>query len=121
MNSNQSAVKMKKSSNDAGHFRIFATVMLGILAAIALIPLILIVIASFTDETALLRDGYSFLPAKFSLAAYVYMVQQGKIIFRAYGISLLVTCVGTVVSVLITAMIAYPMSRSSISRIRSGR
>ena len=48
---------MKKSSNDAGHFRIFATVMLGILAAIALIPLILIVIASFTDETALLRDG----------------------------------------------------------------
>ncbi|MDY6333663.1 MAG: carbohydrate ABC transporter permease [Lachnospiraceae bacterium] len=113
MNSNQSAVKMKKSSNDAGHFRIFATVMLGILAAIALIPLILIVIASFTDETALLRDGYSFLPAKFSLAAYVYMVQQGKIIFRAYGISLLVTCVGTVVSVLITAMIAYPMSRKN--------
>ena len=96
MNSNQSAVKMKKSSNDAGHFRIF-----------------LIVIASFTDETALLRDGYSFLPAKFSLAAYVYMVQQGKIIFRAYGISLLVTCVGTVVSVLITAMIAYPMSRKN--------
>ena len=106
MNSNQSAVKMKKSSNDAGHFRIFATVMLGILAAIALIPLILIVIASFTDETALLR-------AKLSLAAYVYMVQQGKIIFRAYGISLLVTCVGTVVSVLITAMIAYPMSRKN--------
>lgn len=102
-----------RKSNDAKHFNIFATVVLAILTAIALIPLILIVIASFTDENALLRNGYSFFPAKWSLDAYVYMVQQHTVILRAYGISLLVTLIGTVVSVLITTMIAYPMSRKN--------
>ena len=99
--------------NDAKRFRIISTVVLGILAVIALLPIILIVIASFTDETTLLRNGYSFFPEKWSTDAYVYMFQQGATIFRAYGISVLVTVVGTLISVLITTMIAYPMSRKN--------
>lgn len=100
-------------ASDAKRFEIISTVILGILAVIALLPIILIVIASFTDETTLLRNGYSFLPEKWSADAYVYMLQQGATIFRAYGISVLVTLVGTVISVLITTMIAYPMSRKN--------
>lgn len=104
---------VSKSSNDSRNFRIASTILLGILSAIALIPLILIVIASFTEETTLLRNGYSFLPVKWSLDAYVYMIQQGKTIGRAYGISLLVTAIGTLTSLLLTTMIAYPMSRKN--------
>ena len=100
-------------ASDAKRFEIISTVILGILAVIALLPIILIVIASFTDETTLLRNGYSFLPEKWSTDAYVYMLQQGATIFRAYGISVLVTVIGTVISVLITTMIAYPMSRKN--------
>ena len=98
-------------ASDAKRFEIISTVILGILAVIALLPIILIVIASFTDETTLLRNGYSFFPEKWSTDAYVYMLQQGATIFRAYGISVAVTLIGTVISVLITTMIAYPMSR----------
>jgi putative aldouronate transport system permease protein len=107
----------KKSMNaehipsDAKRFEITSTVVLAILAVIALLPLILILIASFTDETTLLRNGYSFFPEKWSTDAYVYMFQQGATIFRAYGISVAVTVIGTLISVLITTMIAYPMSR----------
>lgn len=90
-----------------------ATVILSILVIIALLPIGLIVIASFTEETALLRDGYSFLPAALSTDAYYYMVKQGAVIVRAYGISFLVTTVGTIGSVVITTMLAYPMSRKS--------
>ncbi len=100
-------------ASDAKRFEIISTVILGILAVIALLPIILIVIASFTDETTLLRNGYSFLPKEWSTDAYVYMLQQGSTIFRAYGISVLVTVIGTVISVLITTMIAYPMSRKN--------
>ncbi len=103
-------IKMKRAT-DTKNFKAVATVVLGILTVMALLPIILIVIASFTDETTLLRNGYSFLPEKWSTDAYVYMIQQGATIFRAYGISILVTVIGTVVSVLITTMIAYPMSR----------
>jgi len=100
-------------SNDAKRFRITSTIVLGILAACALLPILLIVIASFTDETTLLRNGYSFIPEKWSGDAYVYMMQQSATILRAYGISILVTVVGTLISVLVTTMIAYPMSRKN--------
>ncbi len=104
-------MKKKLMASDTKIFKIVSTIILGLLALVALLPIILIVIASFTDETTLLRNGYSFLPEMWSADAYVYMIQQGSTIFRAYGISILVTIIGTVVSVLITTMIAYPMSR----------
>ncbi|MBQ7615599.1 MAG: carbohydrate ABC transporter permease [Butyrivibrio sp.] len=114
MNINRAQVaNAEHVASDARNFRIVSTVVLGILAVMALLPIILIVIASFTDETTLLRDGYSFFPKLWSTDAYVYMMQQGSTIFRAYGISVLVTVVGTIISVLITTMIAYPMSRKN--------
>ncbi|MCR5581693.1 MAG: carbohydrate ABC transporter permease [Pseudobutyrivibrio sp.] len=94
-------------------FNRFGTIVLTILVVIALLPIVLIVIASFSDETALIQNGYSYLPKKWSIAAYYYMVKQGVTIFRAYGISFFVTIVGTSISVLLTAMLAYPMSRKS--------
>ena len=98
---------------DEKRFRLIATAILAILSVIALLPIILIVIASFTEEHALLADGYSYFPKAFSLDAYYYMIKQGAIIMRAYGITILVTVLGTVGSVLITTMLAYPMSRRS--------
>ncbi len=92
-------------------FKIFSTVMMIIITLLAFLPFALIFIASFTDETALIRYGYSFFPKKLSIDAYLYMISHAATITRAYGISILVTCVGTVVSVMITTMFAYPMSR----------
>lgn len=94
-------------------FNFVATLLLTLLVVIAALPIVLIVIASFTAETALVKDGYSFFPKAWSLDAYYYMIRQGKMIVRAYGVSFFVTIIGTAVSVLLTAMLAYPMSRKS--------
>lgn len=102
-----------KKMTDQKRFRLGATMILTLLTLITLLPIVLIVIASFTKEQALLENGYSFFPAQWSLDAYYYLLVQGKTIFRAYGVSILVTVVGTGLSVLITAMLAYPMSRKS--------
>jgi len=93
-------------------FRIFALVLLSILTLIAILPFILIIISSFTDESTLVSNGYSYFPAKWSLDSYRYMMQQAKVIFRSYGVSILVTTVGTAMSLLLTTSLAYPMSRS---------
>lgn len=92
-------------------FTIFAAIILGILAILILMPFVLIVISSITNENNLIADGYSFFPKAFSLDAYYYMLVQAKTILRAYGVSLLVTVAGTAISVIVTAMIAYPLSR----------
>lgn len=94
-------------------FRIGATIILTILTVTTLLPIVLIIIASFSDEHSLLTYGYSFFPKAWSLDAYVYMIHQGTTILRAYGVTILVTVVGTVLGVLITAMLAYPMSRKN--------
>lgn len=98
---------------DKKKFNIGATVILAVLAVVALLPIILIVIASFSNEQALLENGYSYWPKAWSLDAYYYMVKQGSTILRAYGITIVVTVFGTLISVLITAMLAYPMSRKN--------
>ncbi len=90
-----------------------ATILLTIFVIIAVLPILLIVIASFTSEDALIRNGYSYFPQSWSLDAYYYMVKQGITIVRSYAVSFFVTIVGTALSVLLTTMLAYPMSRKS--------
>lgn len=94
-------------------FNRVATIILTIAVVIALMPILLIVIASFTAENSLIQFGYSYVPNEWSLDAYYYMVKQGVTIARAYGVSFFVTIVGTLMSVLLTTMLAYPMSRKS--------
>lgn len=104
---------MKAKTSEDKRFRLFATVVLTVLTIITLLPIALIIIASVTDESVLISTGYTFLPSKLSLDSYYYMVKQSAMILRAYGVSIFVTVVGTVLSVLITSMLAYPMSRRS--------
>lgn len=92
-------------------FAIFAEAVIILLALISIAPILLILIASITQENALIANGYSFFPKSLSLDAYTYLVADYKTIVRAYGVSILVTASGTFVGVLITAMLAYPLSR----------
>lgn len=94
-------------------FNRVSTAILTVMVTLTLLPILLIIIASFTKESALLQNGYSFLPKEWSLDAYYYIIKQGSVILRAYGVSVLVTVVGTVGSVLITTTLAYPMARQS--------
>ena len=102
---------MKRPHNDVKRFQRFATAMLALLAVFTLLPILLIAIASVTDENVLVSSGYSFLPAKLSLDSYYYMVKQSQMILRAYGITISVTLLGTLGSVLLTTTLAYPMAR----------
>ena len=101
----------EKVHNDVKSFRRFSTIVLTVLTILTLLPIILIVISSVTDEKVLLTSGYTYFPSRLSLDSYYYMVRQGPTILRAYGITVLVTVLGTLGSILLTTSLAYPMSR----------
>ncbi|MCY9694843.1 carbohydrate ABC transporter permease [Paenibacillus alginolyticus] len=84
------------------------------IVCLCLLPFFLLVITSFTDEMTIVSEGYSFLPSKFSLGAYEFLWNDSSNIFRAYGITILVTLVGTFVGLSITALCAYPLSRKDM-------
>ncbi|OMC67640.1 sugar ABC transporter permease [Paenibacillus sp. FSL H7-0326] len=88
--------------------------VLAVLSMMALFPFLLLVSASLTDEKAILEHGYSLIPVEFSLDAYRYLFDQAETITRAYGITVLVSLVGTFLGVLISTLLAYPLSRSTL-------
>lgn len=90
-----------------------STTILVIITFFTIIPILLIVIASFTDEKILISNGYSFFPKKLSMDAYYYILKQKHIILRSYFVSIFVTTFGTVVGAVFTTMLAYPMSRKN--------
>ncbi|MFC4302146.1 carbohydrate ABC transporter permease [Cohnella boryungensis] len=92
-------------------FALFAAIMMGLITLAAFLPFVLIIIASVTKESSLINDGYSFFPKALSLDAYLYLKASAYTFLRAYGVSFLVTIIGTAVGLLITSMLAYPMSR----------
>ena len=92
-------------------FKWVSLVLLLVICVATLAPFVLILASSLTDETTLITYGYSFWPQKFSMESYLYMWNQRKQIGRSYLTSLGITAVGTVVSLLFTTMLAYPMSR----------
>ena len=102
---------MEIASRGENAFRRFAFVTMALISVGMLLPILLMLTASFTDENSLILLGYRFIPDKLSLDAYVYMINQYKVILRAYGVSILVTVAGTLISLIITTMLAYPMSR----------
>ncbi|MBC8170185.1 MAG: carbohydrate ABC transporter permease [Anaerolineae bacterium] len=76
-----------------------------------LIPLVLIISASFTDEIALTRDGYWLIPSQFSTKAYDLIFRNPSVILRAYAVTLFTTITGTCIAVTIMALLAYVLSR----------
>lgn len=108
------------TSKDEKVFQIASHVVLMILAVCAILPFVLLVVSSLTDEKTIMANGYSFFPKKWSFDAYAYLL-GGSVagIVRAYGITILVTAVGTGISLLIGPMLAYAMSRRDYPRRRA--
>ncbi len=90
-------------------YTIFLHTFMIVLCVLCLLPFILLIIVSLSSESSLLTEGYSFFPKELSLAAYEYLFASPTI-YRAYGLSILVTAVGTAVSIAVTTLIAYPLS-----------
>ena len=101
--------KVSQIKDERG-FYILSLVLMAVLALFCVIPFILMISVSFSSETAL-AHGYKFFPEEFSLSAYSYLWLKRATIFRAYGLTILVTVVGTAVNLLITSLFAYPLSR----------
>ena len=88
-------------------------VILTVLSLLSLIPFIFVIIISLTDEESLAMNGYRFIPEKWSLHAYKYIIEAGESIIRSYGVTIFVTIVGTLLGLLLIGTYAYALSRKT--------
>ena len=82
-----------------------------LLSLACLLPFILVVSGSMSDNVLILQNGYALLPRGFSLYAYESIFENPAKILNAYSVSLSVTVLGTALSVLFTSMAGYVLSR----------
>ncbi|MDQ6418474.1 carbohydrate ABC transporter permease [Paenibacillus sp. LHD-117] len=97
--------------NEGRVISVISHVSMFLFAAVCLIPFLLLISASFTDQNAITAHGYSFIPQVFSTSAYEYLLNRGSDIARAYGVTVFVTVFGTVAGLALTTLLAYPLSR----------
>ncbi len=106
---------MKRKLYIANQISPAANLLLNILFIVVLVvcfaPLLLVIMISLTEEKTLLQNGYSFLPAKFSIESYAYLLKGGGLILNSYKNSVFITLLGTVLSLLTMTLYAYPISR----------
>ena len=101
-------------TRDERNFQIFAHVIMIILSLLAVVPFALLVISSFTDNDTLVANGYSFTPEKWSTYAYEYIFKTGNSVMHAYGISIVLTIVGTLAALVLTTLLAYALSKPDL-------
>lgn len=94
--------------------QIIANLLCAIASLCALLPLLLLFIASFTNNDWAVAHGYSFFPQEFSLDAYKYIAVQWGMIGHAYLMTIIVTVIGTAASIIISSLFAYGISQKDI-------
>ena len=87
-------------------------IVLALFCLACVLPLLLVYITSFTDELAITRNGISFFPQAWSLEAYrmLFGKSMTKIVY-AYRTTILLTVLGTFLSLWFMTMFAYACSR----------
>jgi len=92
---------------------IIINIILSIVSIIFVIPIIYVISVSLSSQQNLVDFGYRLLPKSISTEAYSYILKNPKMILDAYSISIFVTVIGTLCSLIITAMLSYVISRKS--------
>ena len=95
-------------------FPVFLHLFFILMSACFVLPLIVVISASFTSEEWLnAGHGLSLIPHNFTTAAYQAVFSNAERIIRAYGVTIAQAFLGTAISCVIAGMAAYALSRSN--------
>lgn len=98
-----------KKTKDQIIMDVIVTIVVGVFCLFCIIPFAMLIANSFETEVNILRNGYKLWPSKFSTSAYQTIFKSGQIV-KAYGVTIFITVVGTLLSMLFTMFMAYPLS-----------
>jgi putative aldouronate transport system permease protein len=88
---------------------LFSYLFMAIFSIFCIVPFILIISSSLSDEKAVQKTGFVLFPKEFSLFAYKVIFQDNAI-FNAYKTTIIFTVLGTVLCLILTSAMAYALS-----------
>lgn len=76
-------------------------------AIITVLPILLVLIVSFSSSDSLSEVGYSFFPVSWSLNGYIYLMKMGNQFFTSYLVTIAYATIGTILGLIVMTMFAY--------------
>lgn len=107
-------MKIRGSKRESSTAQIVAYVIFSLVSLVCVLPIVLMAIASFTDNDTLNLYGYSFFPEEWSLEAYEFLLKQSGVISTSFFNSIFVTFAGTILGLSTTVLLAYAISRRDL-------
>lgn len=95
----------------SGFPNLLMNIILGLFSFMCIFPFIYVIMISLTDEETLTRNGYQLIPEIWSFDAYRYLWEMKEQLLQSYSVTIMVTVLGTIVSVIMIALYAYAISR----------
>lgn len=102
---------MSKNSSDKLLFSAVGHIFILIVLVVCILPFILIISGSFSNQDEILKYGYSLLPRKFTKLAYQIAFERPQAIMNAYLVTFITTVTGSALGLFITSMTGYVLSR----------
>ncbi|RAV19597.1 carbohydrate ABC transporter permease [Paenibacillus contaminans] len=95
-------------------FQAFSYIVLGIVGLVAVVPMLYVLSVSLTPFAVVLKQGgYVLFPQELTFNAYRKLIGTSTIP-RSLGVTVYVTVVGTAINLLLTTLVAYPLSRKQL-------
>ena len=82
-----------------------------VMAVAVVIPFIILVSVSLSNETDISYFGYRLIPKQIDLTAYRYVFKHPKTILNAYKVTAIFSFVSMILNTVVTSLFAYPLSR----------
>ena len=95
-------------------FRAVSYIVITLLTIFAVIPFILLIVSSVTNETTINKFGYSFIPRDLDVSAYKYLFASGGKILKSYGMTVIVAFTGTFTNLFLTLFMSYLLSKRDL-------
>ena len=100
----------KKARTGVWAFKVLNTILMLFILFITLYPFLYLVAQSFSSDAAVSAGRVKLIPVDFNMDTYKYILKDGKF-FRYYANTILYSILGTAISVVATALLAYPLSK----------
>ena len=103
-----------KPSFDQVLFQVLAYLVVGGIGFVTLFPFLVLLGSSFASEHEIITSGYTIFPKEFSFDAYKLVFLNPQKILRAYGVTISLTSLGTLIALFFSSMAAYVLYRKDV-------
>lgn len=105
-------IKVKESTGYVV-FKAINTIIMILVCIVTLYPFLYLVAQSFSSEQAIMQGKVTLLPVDFNIKTYVSVLEKGDFI-HSYGNTLIYSVLGTLLSIIFSCCMAYPLSKESL-------